>query len=161
MWKQAYNIRSLAIPSAYVAMFDECNEGTAIFKAAENASMIPTNRYFLTLDADGVSCSSDFYLRLVGDEIRMIKGFAPAVAAHPTAHQGQVSVNYRIPTKLFQKFSTYTIRILDLNGRMIRRIQSDRVVLGNEILLHGCARGLYIVQTYRDDRLPECRIVCK
>ncbi|MGO4375591.1 glycoside hydrolase family 71/99-like protein, partial [Paenibacillus sp. MCAF20] len=87
MWRQAYNAKSLGINSGYVAMFDEYDEGTAIAKAAENSSMIPANHYFLTLDADGVAVSSDFYLRLTGDINRMLKGQIPATAQHPTSHQ--------------------------------------------------------------------------
>ncbi|CAG2170089.1 unnamed protein product, partial [Oppiella nova] len=50
MWRQFVNVRELDIPSCYVAMFDEYDEGTAIAKAAENKSMIPTDQYFLTMD---------------------------------------------------------------------------------------------------------------
>jgi hypothetical protein len=85
-WNQAYNVRTLGIPSAYIAMFDEYDEGTAIAKAAEDATMKPTNQYFLTLDADGVHCTSDFYLRLAGDATKMIKGIISATTAHPTTH---------------------------------------------------------------------------
>lgn len=87
MWRQFAQIKTRNIPNVYVAMFDEFDEGTAIAKAAENASMIPTNQYFLTLDADGVPCSADFYLRLTGDGAKMIKGTIPFTWNHPTAHQ--------------------------------------------------------------------------
>ncbi len=87
IWRQAYNIKSLGISTGYIAMFDEYDEGTAIAKAAENSSMIPNNQYFLTLDADGVACSSDFYLRLTGDITRMFKGQIPLTATHPTSHR--------------------------------------------------------------------------
>ncbi|GAB6930347.1 hypothetical protein JCM10914A_43300 [Paenibacillus sp. JCM 10914] len=87
MWRQAYNIKSLGIQTGYIAMFDEYDEGTAIAKAAENSSMIPTNHYFLTLDADGVAVSSDFYLRLAGDINRLFKGQIPLTVNHPTSHQ--------------------------------------------------------------------------
>lgn len=86
MWQQFVNLRKLGITSAYVAMFDEYDEGTAIAKAAETADMIPTDEYFLTLDADGVRVSSDFYLRLVHDGARMIKGEIPLQETHPTKH---------------------------------------------------------------------------
>jgi len=86
MWRQFYNVKSKGIPNVYVAMFDEFDEGTAIAKAAENASMIPNNQWFLTLDADGVECSSDFYLRLVGDAAKMMKGIIPISSTHPTSH---------------------------------------------------------------------------
>ncbi len=87
MWKQAYELKRLGVNTGYVAMFDEYDEGTAIAKIAENSTMIPTNEYFLTLDADGVACSSDFYLRLAGDINRMFQGVIPTVQNHPTSHQ--------------------------------------------------------------------------
>ncbi len=87
MWRQAYNMKDLGINTGYIAMFDEYDEGTAIAKIAENSSMIQTNQYFLTLDADGVAVSSDFYLRLAGDITRLFKGQIPLTVAHPTSHQ--------------------------------------------------------------------------
>jgi hypothetical protein len=73
-------------------MFDEYDEGTAIAKAAENASMKPTNQWFLSLDADGVACSADFYLRLVGDGIKMIRDEIPTTNLHPTRHSDDPSL---------------------------------------------------------------------
>ena len=80
LWQQAYNIKSMGIPSMYVAMFDEYDEGTAIIKAADSYFAIPTNQYFLTTSADGTYLSSDFYLRLVGKATRMFKGLDPLTA---------------------------------------------------------------------------------
>jgi hypothetical protein len=87
MWRQFANICASGILSAYVAMFDEYDEGTAIAKAAEDKSMIPKDQYFLTLDADGVRCSSDFYLRLTRDGTKLIKKQVPLVWDHPTGHE--------------------------------------------------------------------------
>ena len=86
MWRQFYNVRNKNISNAYVAMFDEYDEATAIAKAAENSSMIPINQYFLTLDADGVKVSSDFYLRLTQDGAKMIKKESTLQENHPTPH---------------------------------------------------------------------------
>lgn len=86
MWKQAYVMKNLGVNTVYIAMFDEYDEGTAIAKAAENTSMVPTNQYFLTLDADGVAVSADFYLRLTNDIGRMMKGDIGVTAQHPTSH---------------------------------------------------------------------------
>jgi archaellin len=91
MWEQFYTARRKfdwveMIPTAYVAMFDEYDESTAIAKAAEDASMIPTDQWFLTLDADGVHCSSDFYLRLTGDGAKMLKDQIGLTSIHPTPH---------------------------------------------------------------------------
>lgn len=86
MWQQFVNVRNLSITNVYVAMLDEYDEGTAIGKAAENVTMIPNNQYFLTLDADNVRVSSDFYLRLTGDGNRMVKRQIPLQTSHPTPH---------------------------------------------------------------------------
>ena len=84
-WRQAYRVREAGI-SAFIAMFDEYDEGTAIAKAAEDASMAPTGQYFLTLDADGTRVSSDFYLRLAGAATRMIEGQAPWSSTIPVPY---------------------------------------------------------------------------
>ncbi|WP_078864054.1 glycoside hydrolase family 71/99-like protein [Streptomyces sp. AcH 505] len=77
MWQQAVGVTRSGTTSAFIAMFDEYDEATAIAPAAEDASMIPTNQYFLTLDADGKHVSSDFYLRLAGAATKMITGQTP------------------------------------------------------------------------------------
>jgi hypothetical protein len=47
-----------------VAMFDEVDEGTAMFKLAEDASMVPAGQGIVTLDMDGYSLPSHRYLQL-------------------------------------------------------------------------------------------------
>lgn len=86
LWSQFTAIKAAGVTNVYVAMFDEVNEATQIFKTAENVSQIPSGRWYLTLDADGVACSSDFYLRLTGDGGRMLKGEIPFQVIHPTVH---------------------------------------------------------------------------
>eukprot|EP00475_Leptophrys_vorax_P024662 TRINITY_DN34080_c0_g3_i1.p1 TRINITY_DN34080_c0_g3~~TRINITY_DN34080_c0_g3_i1.p1 ORF type:complete len:412 (+),score=103.02 TRINITY_DN34080_c0_g3_i1:3-1238(+) len=83
MWNQAIAAHKVGINGAFVAMFDEFNEGTAILKAAEDKSMIPTNQYFYTLDTDGESLSSDFYLRLTGAIGKLFRGQIRASSAIP------------------------------------------------------------------------------
>jgi hypothetical protein len=75
-WRQAYQAARSHV-STMIAMLDEYDEGTAIGRAAEDASQIPVNQYFLTLDADGEHLSSDFYLRLAGAATRMLQGKSP------------------------------------------------------------------------------------
>jgi hypothetical protein len=43
----------------YVAMFDEVNEGTAMFKLAPTADYLPTQGEFVPLDIDGQTLPSD------------------------------------------------------------------------------------------------------
>lgn len=77
LWRQLYNIRDVGIPNAYIAMFDEYDEGTAILPAADSYFSIPTDQYFLTYSADGTYISSDFYMRLAGKATKALKGIDP------------------------------------------------------------------------------------
>jgi hypothetical protein len=53
----------------YVAMFDELDEGTAIFKVAATQNDAPVGAHFLTLECaeGGQTFRSDWYLQLVGE----------------------------------------------------------------------------------------------
>jgi hypothetical protein len=58
----------------YTAMFDEINEGTAIFKLAAEPSQEPVGTDLVPLDADGCrAAASDMYLRLAGEATRTLK----------------------------------------------------------------------------------------
>ncbi|MDR0546805.1 MAG: xylosidase [Dysgonamonadaceae bacterium] len=60
-WKQLSNHISQGAEMLYLAMFDEIDEGTAIFKCA---TRVPVGEsYFLALDED---LGSDYYLKLAG-----------------------------------------------------------------------------------------------
>ncbi|MBN2183659.1 MAG: hypothetical protein JW715_17250 [Sedimentisphaerales bacterium] len=67
MWKQFLVAKSIGAEAVYIAMFDEIDEGTAIFKVTND---IPVNHYFLTLEG----LPSDFYLLLTGFGTKMING---------------------------------------------------------------------------------------
>ena len=84
LWSQFVTLRQNNISTAYIAMFDELNEATSIFKCAEDTSMLPAASWFLPLDADGVHVSSDFYLRLTNDGSQMLKNQAPLQLHCPT-----------------------------------------------------------------------------
>jgi hypothetical protein len=57
--------------------YDEVNEGTAMFKLAARRQDAPDQGHWLTLDADGESLPSDWYLRLAGEITRMFRGEIP------------------------------------------------------------------------------------
>jgi hypothetical protein len=77
LWRQAYNAKMAGAKTLKIAMFDEVNEGTAIFKAASRRQDAPDQGYWLTLDADGGELPSDWYLRLAGEITRMFHGDLP------------------------------------------------------------------------------------
>ena len=58
----------------YVAMFDEVDEGTAMFKLAETSGQLPQGANLVPLDIDGYDVSSDWYLKLGGKTGRMLRG---------------------------------------------------------------------------------------
>ncbi len=76
-WRQAYNVISAKAPVVFVAMFDEVDEGTAMFKLAATKDQLPVGANLVSLDADGCNLPSDWYLRLGGETGKMLRGEIP------------------------------------------------------------------------------------
>jgi hypothetical protein len=83
LWRQAYNARAAGATVLKIAMFDEVNEGTAMFKIAPHRRDAPDQGFWLTLGADGYDLTSDFYLRLAGEITRVFHGEAKASPTMP------------------------------------------------------------------------------
>ena len=69
-WRQFAIFKTLGIRTVFVGMFDEVNEGTAIYKVA---NQVPVGKYFVTYEG----LAPDWYLRLTGAATRMIRGEIP------------------------------------------------------------------------------------
>ncbi len=69
-WEQFHELARLKVDSVYIAMFDEVDEGTAIFKVTNTP---PTQAKF----ADYEGRPSDLYLRLTREGFRMLRGQRP------------------------------------------------------------------------------------
>jgi len=65
-WHQAKKLHSINPTFLYIAMFDEVDESTAMFKAATQGNQTPTSGTWLHLGQDGYNLPSDWYLRLGG-----------------------------------------------------------------------------------------------
>jgi hypothetical protein len=76
LWEQFHTLAKMKPTSVYVAMFDEVDEGTAIFKVTNSP---PVEAHFVGYEGR----PSDWYLRLVGAGARMLYGNAPVTAAIP------------------------------------------------------------------------------
>jgi hypothetical protein len=63
-WHQAANAVNAGAEMLYTGMFDEVDEGTAIFKTVPDRDSQPAEPAFLPLDADGCALPADWYLRL-------------------------------------------------------------------------------------------------
>lgn len=76
IWTQAARDKREGANMLYVAMFDEVDEGTAMFKLAQPADD-PREVSMLSLDADGCKLPSDWYLRVLREMSVMLKSAAP------------------------------------------------------------------------------------
>jgi hypothetical protein len=75
-WRQFVTAAGLGIDMAYVAMFDEVDEGTAVFKVTNSP---PKEATFATYDG----LPADWYLRLTGEGAKVIRGDRKPQAALP------------------------------------------------------------------------------
>lgn len=80
LWTQYAQARKVGATMVYQAMFDEVDEGTAIFKCTDNPPIGAST--FITFEG----LPSDFYLKLVGQAGRMLRGDAPLTDTY--AEQG-------------------------------------------------------------------------
>jgi hypothetical protein len=72
LWKQVAGAKQAGVKSLYIAMFDEIDEGTAIFKTAKE-SRLPLNGTgrFVGIEND---LQSDYYLWLTGQATKWFHG---------------------------------------------------------------------------------------
>jgi hypothetical protein len=82
-WTQAIEFKRAGAKMLYGAMFDELDNGTAMFKLAPSAAHVPTEGPLLTLDADGKKLPSDWYLRVARETGRMLRGEIKATPELP------------------------------------------------------------------------------
>jgi hypothetical protein len=69
-WRQFAILKELGVRTVFVGMFDEVDEGTAIYKVANET---PVGEHFVTYEG----LPSDWYLRLTGAATRMMRGDIP------------------------------------------------------------------------------------
>ena len=69
-WKQLSNVIHSGAGMIYIAMFDELDEGTAIFKCATRVPLSAEGSTFVPLEEE---TGGDYYLRLAGDAGRLLR----------------------------------------------------------------------------------------
>jgi len=72
-WHQVERALQAGSTMLYGAMFDEVDEGTAMFKLAPTHDSAPAGVPIVTLDADGEQLPSDWYLRLAREAQRRLR----------------------------------------------------------------------------------------
>lgn len=82
-WRQAYNAQAAGCSMIFGAMFDEVDEGTAMFKMAPTPAQLPAQGTFVPLNIDGYNLPTDWYLRLADKAGKMLRGEIPLQVQMP------------------------------------------------------------------------------
>ncbi|MCL4787794.1 MAG: hypothetical protein KJ070_13530 [Verrucomicrobia bacterium] len=82
-WRQAYNAVRSGCTMIYGAMFDEVDEGTAMYKLAPTSAQLPVQGTFVPLNVDGYNLGSDWYLRLADQAGKMLRREIPVTTTIP------------------------------------------------------------------------------
>jgi hypothetical protein len=140
LWRQAMNAKAAGAEGLKIAMFDEVDEGTAMFKIAAKRSDAPDKGYWLTLDADGLDLPADWYLRVAGEVTKVFHGTRPVSDTIPIRPGDPISIglqSFRAAARspvitamagpdglvLFQgPARTGSLRVLDPEGRCLRTL---------------------------------------
>ena len=82
IWRQAYNVISAGSDMLFIAMFDEVDEGTAMFKLA-TSDQLPLDATLVPVNIQDPDLPSDHYL-MVGSKItQMLHGEIPLIKSIP------------------------------------------------------------------------------
>jgi alpha-L-fucosidase 2 len=127
-WRQFALFKELGIRTVFVGMFDEVNEGTAIYKVS---NQIPVGKYFVTYEG----LPSDWYLKLTGAATRMIRGETPLATKIPLPFPNEMVLWYRQPAEKWLEAMPMGNGIL---GAMVfGGIQQERIALNESTFWSG------------------------
>jgi hypothetical protein len=66
LWRQVVDLESAHVDALYGAMFDEVDEGTALYRTIPTKDGLPAGATLIALDQDGCQLPADWYLRVTG-----------------------------------------------------------------------------------------------
>jgi hypothetical protein len=73
MWRQVFNSLDVRADAIYVAMFDEVDEGTALFNLESRSDAAPVGVDLVSLNSDGCTAPEDWYLTIVGTAAKLLR----------------------------------------------------------------------------------------
>jgi len=135
-WRQAYNAIEAGSKYIYVAMFDEVDEGTAMFKLAETQADLPVGPTLVPLDVDGISLPSDWYLQLADQTQRMLDGTIPLTSTIPiipsvNGNKAEFVSQQNVPSNM-ELGETITISLVMKNTGTSTWTYGDEFKLGSQ-----------------------------
>lgn len=83
LWKQVYEVCNMGSKFMYVAMFDEIDEGTAMYKLVPTRADCPVGAEQVPLNEDGYNLPSDWYLQVGREAQKMLDGTIPLTPILP------------------------------------------------------------------------------
>ena len=167
-WRQAYNAIDAGAEYIYVAMFDEVDEGTAMFKLAADESEIPigARNSLVTLDADGYELPNDWYLQLADETQKMLDNTIslteniplPLDSLRTTVAQKKTRKARIFPNPASDKLnielknnpdSEVIIEIVNLYGSTVRSIHKMRGDQSLQFDVSVMNTGVYLLKVYQ------------
>ena len=124
-WMQVHGALNMKVESLYIAMFDEVDEATAMFKTAEDSSMSPDQEYWLNLDADGFDLPSDWYLRCAGKAADTLRGSISLDAELGTPKEGIMTIRLEREEDCTQETSSIEFLFPDFDEETTIEISLD------------------------------------
>lgn len=136
-WNQILAAKEINVRNFYVAMFDELDEGTAIFKVTDNP---PVDHYFVGLEG----LPSDFYLLLTGFATKMLRGEVEVPDELPDfSSQSQPSIP-DILSPAYNDSVVNDVTITWCSSKHFSAITGYELELDDQI--NDCADTLFVVQ---------------
>lgn len=111
-WKQLRNVIASGAEMIYIAMFDEIDEGTAIFKCAHRVPVAAPGSTFVPMD-EGVD--SDYYMWLSGQAGKMLRKEMPLSDVQPRKNSFPAPRKGTLDEDVRRKFAAYNVTFNSLD----------------------------------------------
>lgn len=73
LWHQVFDLLDAGVEMLYAAMFDEVDEGTAMFPTETREDKLPNGGHMVFLNQDGCFLPDDWYLRVTGQAAKFLR----------------------------------------------------------------------------------------
>ena len=174
LWKQIAEAKKAGVQMIYVAMFDELDEGTCIFKCANNkntpifATSADPYGKFLGIDDD---LPTDYYLFLTGQAAEWIKGNVTYGDNKP-AYKPMNIANNKIDSPVTVTFANdilsikanrvgeMYVRIYNIQGELISMLKNENydIPFNKKVDLSLFPKSIYLIQTFFEKKISTIKI---